>query len=130
MRAGHSRKSDECCFCGEKMLLAERMTAEGLAFHRQCFRCAYCARALRLANYVFAKEGASGGGHHFYCEMHALPEQRRNAQPEVTAPAPQQQDVHDGASRTGRGVERSASNTERTSHAVSVCVNLLRVLCI
>ena len=123
LRAGHSRKSDECCFCGEKMLLAERITAEGLAFHRQCFRCAYCARALRLASYVFAKEGATGGGHRFYCELHALPEQRPNAQPAATGAAAQQLDVQDGASRTGRGVERSASNVERPT--ISVCTNLL-----
>lgn len=33
----------------------ERMSAEGLFFHRGCLKCAYCAVSLRLGNYSFEK---------------------------------------------------------------------------
>jgi len=53
-----SKSSSECChFCGKRVYVVERMSAEGKFFHRSCFRCDYCGILLRLGSYVFHREG-------------------------------------------------------------------------
>ncbi|XP_055935059.1 F-actin-monooxygenase MICAL3-like [Argiope bruennichi] len=58
--------STVCYFCKERVYLLERLSAEGLFFHRTCFKCEYCNTALRLGDYSFDKD--SGGK--FYCKPH------------------------------------------------------------
>ena len=40
--------SETCHFCGKRVYVVERMSAEGRFFHRSCFRCDYCGILLRL----------------------------------------------------------------------------------
>ena len=42
--------SETCHFCGKRVYVVERMSAEGRFFHRSCFRCDYCGILLRLDN--------------------------------------------------------------------------------
>ena len=49
--------SETCHFCGKRVYVVERMSAEGRFFHRSCFRCDYCNILLRLGSYVFHREG-------------------------------------------------------------------------
>ncbi|XP_042224057.1 F-actin-monooxygenase Mical-like isoform X2 [Homarus americanus] len=60
--------SDLCHFCGNRVYLVERLSAEGKFFHRQCFKCDYCAANLRLGNYIYDREGRYGGK--FFCIPH------------------------------------------------------------
>ena len=39
--------SENCHFCGKRVYVVERMSAEGKFFHRSCFRCNYCNILLR-----------------------------------------------------------------------------------
>ncbi|GFY40700.1 protein-methionine sulfoxide oxidase mical3a [Trichonephila inaurata madagascariensis] len=55
-----------CYFCKERVYLLERLSAEGLFFHRTCFKCEYCSTALRRGDYSFDKEA----GGKFYCKPH------------------------------------------------------------
>ena len=48
---------DTCFFCQERVYVVERHTAEGLYFHRGCFRCHYCNSSLRLGAYAFQRNG-------------------------------------------------------------------------
>ncbi|XP_061662284.1 protein-methionine sulfoxide oxidase mical3a-like isoform X2 [Syngnathoides biaculeatus] len=50
--------SDVCFFCNEKVYVMERLSAEGLFFHRSCFVCHACRGTLRIAAYRF--HAASG----------------------------------------------------------------------
>lgn len=43
--------SETCFFCKKRVYLMERMSAEGLFFHRGCLKCDYCDVGLRLNNY-------------------------------------------------------------------------------
>ncbi|KAK8384350.1 hypothetical protein O3P69_009264 [Scylla paramamosain] len=63
-----SSGSDLCHFCGNRVYLVERLSAEGKFFHRQCFKCDYCAANLRLGNYIYDREGRYGGK--FFCIPH------------------------------------------------------------
>uniref|UniRef100_A0A8C9GS10 F-actin monooxygenase n=1 Tax=Piliocolobus tephrosceles TaxID=591936 RepID=A0A8C9GS10_9PRIM len=59
--------SDTCYFCKKRVYVMERLSAEGLFFHRECFRCSICATTLRLAAYTFdCDEGK------FYCKPHFI----------------------------------------------------------
>ncbi|CAL1283769.1 unnamed protein product [Larinioides sclopetarius] len=58
--------STVCYFCKQRVYLLERLSAEGLFFHRTCFKCEYCNTDLRLGDYSFDKD--SGGK--FYCKPH------------------------------------------------------------
>ena len=66
--SGHG-KSDNCFFCGKKVYVVERMSAEGKFFHRACFRCDYCNILLRLGSYVYHREGRFAGK--FFCIPHS-----------------------------------------------------------
>uniref|UniRef100_A0AAX7TNT6 Molecule interacting with CasL protein 1 n=1 Tax=Astatotilapia calliptera TaxID=8154 RepID=A0AAX7TNT6_ASTCA len=48
--------SEECYFCGERVYLLERISAEGKFFHRTCFTCARCNITLRLGGYTFDQD--------------------------------------------------------------------------
>ncbi|XP_078500448.1 F-actin-monooxygenase MICAL1 isoform X2 [Lissotriton helveticus] len=58
--------SDACYFCGQRVYILERVSAEGWFFHRSCFRCHDCDATLRLGNYVYNEENG-----YFYCMIHA-----------------------------------------------------------
>ncbi|XP_023714226.1 protein-methionine sulfoxide oxidase mical3a isoform X4 [Cryptotermes secundus] len=60
--------SESCHFCGKRVYLMERLSAEGRFFHRGCFRCEYCSTTLRLGNYSFDREGKFGS--RFFCTQH------------------------------------------------------------
>ncbi|GIX74346.1 protein-methionine sulfoxide oxidase mical3a [Caerostris extrusa] len=62
-----SAGSTICYFCKERVYLLERLSAEGLFFHRTCFKCEFCNTALRLGDYLF--DDNEGGGK-FYCKPH------------------------------------------------------------
>uniref|UniRef100_A0A8C9TRX8 F-actin monooxygenase n=1 Tax=Scleropages formosus TaxID=113540 RepID=A0A8C9TRX8_SCLFO len=45
--------SDTCHFCGRRVYVVERLSAEGLFFHRECFRCSACGATLHLGGHAF-----------------------------------------------------------------------------
>uniref|UniRef100_A0A671ST50 LIM zinc-binding domain-containing protein n=1 Tax=Sinocyclocheilus anshuiensis TaxID=1608454 RepID=A0A671ST50_9TELE len=45
--------SDVCYFCGRRVYVMERLSAEGKFFHRSCFQCDHCSSTLRLSNYTY-----------------------------------------------------------------------------
>ncbi|CAM9836926.1 unnamed protein product [Bubo scandiacus] len=57
--------SDACYFCGRRVYILERASAEGRFFHRGCFQCRRCGATLRLGDYTFDEEDG-----HFYCSLH------------------------------------------------------------
>ncbi|XP_041324134.1 F-actin-monooxygenase MICAL1 isoform X2 [Pyrgilauda ruficollis] len=57
--------SDACYFCGRRVYIVERASAEGRFFHRGCFQCRRCGATLRLGDYAFDEEDGN-----FYCSLH------------------------------------------------------------
>ncbi|XP_067111086.1 protein-methionine sulfoxide oxidase mical3b-like [Osmerus mordax] len=57
--------SDVCFFCKKRVYVMERLSAEGLFFHRSCFQCDHCSSTLRLASYAFDRPTGR-----FYCKPH------------------------------------------------------------
>ncbi|XP_069759629.1 F-actin-monooxygenase MICAL2-like isoform X6 [Narcine bancroftii] len=57
--------SDICFFCKKRVYVVERLSADGKFFHRECFKCDYCATTLRLGVYAFNVEEGK-----FYCKPH------------------------------------------------------------
>lgn len=58
--------SDVCFFCKQRVYVMERLSAEGLFFHRSCFQCASCGGLLRLASYTYDRHTGR-----FYCLQHS-----------------------------------------------------------
>ncbi|XP_024147952.1 F-actin-monooxygenase mical1 isoform X2 [Oryzias melastigma] len=58
--------SEECYFCGRRVYVLERISAEGKFFHRSCFTCHKCGITLRLGGYTFDENTGT-----FYCELHS-----------------------------------------------------------
>ncbi|XP_061684345.1 F-actin-monooxygenase mical1 [Syngnathoides biaculeatus] len=58
--------SESCYFCGGRVYVLERISAESKFFHRGCFTCHRCGATLRLGDYAFHQ--ATG---RFYCELHS-----------------------------------------------------------
>ncbi|XP_068774072.1 F-actin-monooxygenase MICAL1 isoform X2 [Struthio camelus] len=63
--AARGESSDACYFCGRRVYIVERVSAEGRFFHRGCFQCRQCGATLRLGDYAFDEEDG-----HFYCSLH------------------------------------------------------------
>ncbi|KAM4615674.1 protein-methionine sulfoxide oxidase mical3b [Polymixia lowei] len=85
MFAGSVGASDVCFFCSKRVYVMERLSAEGLFFHRSCFQCDYCSATLRLASYAY--DGANG---RFYCQQHydlrtSGPAQRKRPAPSISS---------------------------------------------
>ncbi|XP_078271384.1 F-actin-monooxygenase mical2b isoform X3 [Rhinoraja longicauda] len=57
--------SDICYFCKKRVYVMERLSADGKFFHRECFKCEFCATTLRLGAYAFSMEEEK-----FYCKPH------------------------------------------------------------
>ncbi|NXG43114.1 MICA1 monooxygenase, partial [Psilopogon haemacephalus] len=57
--------SDACYFCGRRVYILERASAEGRFFHRGCFQCQRCGATLRLGDYGFDEQAGR-----FYCSLH------------------------------------------------------------
>ncbi|XP_077090865.1 protein-methionine sulfoxide oxidase mical3b isoform X4 [Siphateles boraxobius] len=81
--------SDVCYFCGRRVYVMERLSAEGKFFHRSCFQCDHCSSTLRLSNYAYDQLHGK-----FYCKHHysfrlASVAQRKRPAPSV-APRPAQ----------------------------------------
>ncbi|XP_033825708.1 F-actin-monooxygenase mical1 [Periophthalmus magnuspinnatus] len=64
--SGSLAPSGECYFCGQRVYVLERISAEGLFFHRSCFKCNQCGITLRLGGYTY--DQATG---RFSCELHS-----------------------------------------------------------
>nr|XP_039255042.1 F-actin-monooxygenase MICAL3-like [Styela clava] len=60
-----SQSSSVCYFCGKTVYIVERLSVEGLFFHRECFKCSHCQTPLRSMNY---KRDPDSGK--FYCSVH------------------------------------------------------------
>uniref|UniRef100_A0A8C3HXB0 Molecule interacting with CasL protein 1 n=1 Tax=Chrysemys picta bellii TaxID=8478 RepID=A0A8C3HXB0_CHRPI len=51
-----AESSDACYFCGKRVYILERVSAEGHFFHRGCFQCHQCGTTLRLGDFVFDED--------------------------------------------------------------------------
>ncbi len=58
---GMSGSADMCYFCGKRVYLVERHSAEGVFFHRGCLKCEYCSTNLRIGQYGFRREDDGTG---------------------------------------------------------------------
>uniref|UniRef100_W5KRE5 F-actin monooxygenase n=1 Tax=Astyanax mexicanus TaxID=7994 RepID=W5KRE5_ASTMX len=74
--------SDVCYFCGRRVYVMERLSAEGKFFHRSCFQCDHCSSTLRLSNYVYDQLQK------FYCKQHYSYRLAGLAQRKRPAPTP------------------------------------------
>ncbi|XP_051800738.1 F-actin-monooxygenase MICAL2 isoform X1 [Acanthochromis polyacanthus] len=65
------QSGDKCHRCEKRVYMVERVCAEGLYFHRECFRCSTCSSALRQGAQAFHSEEGK-----LYCKLHF--DQRNN----------------------------------------------------
>ncbi|XP_059833708.1 F-actin-monooxygenase MICAL3-like isoform X2 [Hypanus sabinus] len=80
--------SDVCYFCGKRVYVMERLSAEGKFFHRGCFKCDYCGETLRLSTYAYNPENGK-----FYCKPHYRLAGREARKRPATPPAAAQEKV-------------------------------------
>ncbi|XP_054627221.1 F-actin-monooxygenase mical2b isoform X3 [Dunckerocampus dactyliophorus] len=71
VRRAFPQSSEKCHSCDRRVYLVERICAEGLYFHRECFRCTTCSTALRQGSHAFDSQHGK-----LYCKLHF--DQRNN----------------------------------------------------
>ncbi|XP_071766119.1 F-actin-monooxygenase mical2b isoform X1 [Centroberyx gerrardi] len=71
VRRTFPQSGDKCHSCERRVYMVERVCAEGLYFHRECFRCDTCSSALRQGAHAFDSEQGK-----LYCKLHFA--QRQN----------------------------------------------------
>ncbi|XP_062405077.1 F-actin-monooxygenase mical2b isoform X1 [Sardina pilchardus] len=57
--------SELCHACNRRVYVVERLSAEGLFFHRECFRCDTCSASLSQGRHAFDSETGK-----LYCKLH------------------------------------------------------------
>ncbi|XP_053283548.1 F-actin-monooxygenase mical2b isoform X2 [Pleuronectes platessa] len=65
VRRSFPQSGDKCHSCERRVYMVERVSAEGLFFHRECFRCSTCSSALRQGAHAFDSEQGK-----LYCKLH------------------------------------------------------------
>ncbi|XP_060923963.1 F-actin-monooxygenase mical2b isoform X1 [Limanda limanda] len=65
VRRSFPQSGDRCHSCERRVYMVERVCAEGLFFHRECFRCSTCSSALRQGAHAFDSEQGK-----LYCKLH------------------------------------------------------------
>ncbi|XP_060894118.1 F-actin-monooxygenase mical2b isoform X5 [Labrus mixtus] len=71
VRRAFPPSGDRCHSCERRVYMVEKVCAEGLYFHRECFRCSTCSSALRQGAHAFDSEQGK-----LYCQLHF--DQRNN----------------------------------------------------
>ncbi|KAK1891911.1 [F-actin]-monooxygenase MICAL2 [Dissostichus eleginoides] len=71
VRRAFPPSGDKCHSCEKRVYMVERVCAEGLFFHRECFRCFTCSSTLRQGAHAFDSEEGN-----LYCKLHF--DQRNN----------------------------------------------------
>ncbi|XP_073802551.1 protein-methionine sulfoxide oxidase mical3b isoform X3 [Danio rerio] len=80
--------SDVCYFCGRRVYVMERLSAEGKFFHRSCFQCDHCSSTIRLSNYTYDQlHGKFYCKHHFSFRLASVAQRKRPAPPVAPRPA-------------------------------------------
>uniref|UniRef100_A0A672NMX6 F-actin monooxygenase n=1 Tax=Sinocyclocheilus grahami TaxID=75366 RepID=A0A672NMX6_SINGR len=118
--------SDVCYFCGRRVYVMERLSAEGKFFHRSCFQCDHCSTTLRLSNYTYDQlHGKFYCKHHFSYRMTSVAQRKRPIPP--VAPRPTQvtsSDHHYTSFRSSMCLFLDMYKTEKcmfySTHALSV----------
>uniref|UniRef100_A0A8C5FNG4 F-actin monooxygenase n=1 Tax=Gadus morhua TaxID=8049 RepID=A0A8C5FNG4_GADMO len=59
------QSTDKCHSCGKRVYVVERISTEGLYFHRECFRCKTCNSPLSQGAHVYDSEQGK-----LYCKAH------------------------------------------------------------
>ncbi|XP_041869713.1 F-actin-monooxygenase MICAL1 isoform X3 [Corvus kubaryi] len=118
VRERTGENSDACYFCGCRVYILERASAEGRFFHRGCFQCRRCGATLRLGDYAFDEEEG-----HFYCSLHYpnppsvdLPQDEASALPDGDADAAAHPPSEAGSPRVSP-MERAPSPPQPTPAA-------------
>ncbi|KAK2182205.1 hypothetical protein NP493_363g01001 [Ridgeia piscesae] len=132
---GKAAPVDVCHFCGKKVYLVEKCMAEGVYFHRGCFRCHYCGTNLRLGAYTFQR--GDGEEAMFFCFQHyGMTKPARRAKKRtyadnggqcitMTMSVTARPDVLDGVGSTPERIEfdieseQEESELEQTAHNLS-----------
>ncbi|XP_030579797.1 F-actin-monooxygenase MICAL2 isoform X2 [Archocentrus centrarchus] len=65
VRRAFTPSGDKCHLCEKRVYMVERICAEGLYFHRECFRCSTCSSVLRQGAHAFHSEEGK-----LYCKLH------------------------------------------------------------
>ncbi|XP_035986644.1 F-actin-monooxygenase MICAL2 isoform X1 [Fundulus heteroclitus] len=65
IRRTFSQSADKCHSCSKRVYMVERVCAEGLYFHRECFRCSTCNCSLPPGAQAFNSEEGK-----LYCKLH------------------------------------------------------------
>ncbi|XP_074554019.1 protein-methionine sulfoxide oxidase mical3b-like isoform X2 [Halichoeres trimaculatus] len=99
--------SGQCYFCKDRVYLMERLSAEGLFFHRACFQCFTCSSALKLAAYNYDHNTGR-----FYC--------LQNCDSDLNAPAVRRRTDRSASLQTSTVSLSSAPSPSSVNSLVSV----------
>ncbi|KAM9861060.1 F-actin-monooxygenase mical2b isoform 2-T2 [Aulostomus maculatus] len=106
VRQALPQSGDRCHSCERRVYMVERICADGLYFHRECFRCNTCNNALRQGAHTFDSEQGK-----LYCKLHF--DQRNGTN--------QRRSLSMRSDRYDRGVrERCAADEESSSTATEL----------
>ncbi|XP_074522431.1 F-actin-monooxygenase mical2b isoform X2 [Halichoeres trimaculatus] len=105
LRKAFPPSGDRCHSCERRVYMVERVCAEGLYFHRECFRCSTCSSALRQGAHAFDSEQGK-----LYCQLHF--DQRNNA-------TNLRRNLSHRSIRSGAGVQEQSAGDRQTSESPS-----------
>ncbi|KAM4630469.1 F-actin-monooxygenase MICAL2 [Polymixia lowei] len=126
LRREFPQSSDKCHSCERRVYVVERICAEGLYFHRECFRCHTCSSALRQGAHAFDSEQGK-----LYCKLHFAQRKngtnlRRNFSMPSNHYAAGVREESAAQAANGDGPQRSATGDQQRQSAAGTLTSFLR----
>ncbi|XP_032370169.1 F-actin-monooxygenase MICAL2 isoform X2 [Etheostoma spectabile] len=105
LRRAFPPSGDQCHSCERRVYMVERVCAEGVYFHRECFRCSTCSSALRQGAHAFDSEQGK-----LYCKLHF---EKRSSGTNL------QRTFSGRSNRSGGGVQERCADDRQSSESSS-----------
>ncbi|GMR36813.1 hypothetical protein PMAYCL1PPCAC_07008, partial [Pristionchus mayeri] len=106
-----------CAFCTKPVYLAEKMIVEGLTLHKTCFKCAFCAQALRLGDCSMERHVDQYKEFRMFCKTHARLSLRDKVAKIERTERKEKGSLEKASSMDNVDVRPSSSQLESTPHS-------------
>ncbi|XP_017159664.1 protein-methionine sulfoxide oxidase MICAL2 isoform X5 [Poecilia reticulata] len=121
IRRTFSQSADKCYSCSKRVYMVERVCAEGVYFHRECFRCSTCNCSLPQGAHAFNSEEGK-----LYCKLHFHQRNNGTNLRRTFSLPPNRNRAQDRIAAEGEGSQSSSSAELESPPSAGTCTSFIK----
>ncbi|KAM4744975.1 F-actin-monooxygenase MICAL2 isoform 2-T2 [Anableps anableps] len=121
IRRTFSQSADKCHSCSKRVYMVERVCAEGLYFHRECFRCSTCNCSLPQGAHAFDSEEGK-----LYCKLHFYQRNNGTNMRRTFSFPPNHNRAQDRNTADGESSQSSSSPELQSAPEAGTCTSFIK----